>query len=542
MSETFEPKIVAFTCTWCGYPSASLAGVNKVEYPPNINIVRVMCSGSVDPGAVMDAFEHGIDGVIVFGCLMDNCHYVSGNKKAQDRMDALKKLFDVMGLDSRRIRTEWINASERARFALASQEFVEQVRALGPLPIKRDVKKSGPRTKEQTVAAVKQLIEDTGAFDCVECGKCTTVCPIAKVDTSFAPRTIVLKAMEGLVDNIAKDRDIWTCITCEQCNSMCPYKVDYSGFIRGMREEAAEFGSAPLCSQGGLIHSAQRIMAKGDIKQNRLGWVKEDMKIADKGDVFFFVGCAPHYDAIFFDREGLRLQDIPESAVRIMNKAGIVPVVSNEEKCCGHDLNWTGDQKNFEKLMKHNIEVIRKSGAKKAVFTCPECYRTFKMDYQDLEGDLDFEIVHFADYVKELEGSGSLKLESTKKADYTFSYHDSCRLGRHSGIYDSPRELAKAFSGAKFVEMQNTRDKAICCAVSAWSNCDANAKRIQIERVVEAKKAGADRLLMFCPKCQIHMKCAIQDKVPVDPSDVDVKIEDFTVALARLLGLMPDGS
>lgn len=542
MGERFEPSIIAFTCTWCGYPSANLAGVNKIEYPPNVRIVRVMCSGSVEPGVVMDAFERGADGVMVIGCLIDSCHYVSGNKKAQERIDALKKLFDLMGLDSRRLRTEWINASERVKFAKTAREFVEEVRALGPIPLSKEKKAGKARTKEQTVASVKQLIEDTGAFDCVECGKCTTVCPVAKFDTNFAPRTIVLRAMEGIVDNIAKDRDIWTCTTCEQCNSMCPYKVDYSGFIRGMREEAAEYGAAPLCSQGGLIHSVQRMMAKGNLKQDRLGWVKKDMKIAEKGDVFYFTGCLPHYDAIFYDRQGLRLQDICESAVRIMNKAGIVPVVSNEEKCCGHDLNWTGDETNFEKLMEHNVDLIKRSGAKKVVFTCPECYRTFKSDYQDLAGDLEFELVHFADFAKQLSDSGALKLEAVRKPSFTFSYHDSCRLGRHSGIYDSPRELVKAFSGAKFVEMENTRDKAICCGVSAWSNCNAYARKIQVDRVIEAKKVGADRLLMFCPKCQIHLKCAIQDKIPVDPSMVDVKLEDFTVALARLLDLMPEES
>jgi len=542
VSKQFEPTIIAFTCTWCGYPSANLAGVNKLEYPANIRIVRVMCSGSVEPGVIIDAFEHGADGVIVIGCLMDNCHYVSGNKKAQEHIDALKKLFDILGMDPRRLRTEWINASERAKFAKTVKDFVEEVRALGPLPLPRGRRRERQRTKEQTVKAVKQLIDDTGAFDCVECGKCTTVCPIAKFDPNFAPRTIVLRAMEGIVDNTAKDRDIWTCITCEQCDSMCPYKVDYCGFIRGMREEAVQFGAAPLCSQGGLIHSAQRIMANANLKQNRLGWLKEDLKVAERGDVFYFVGCLPHYDAIFYDREGLRLQDIGESAVRIMNRAGIVPVVSNEEKCCGHDLNWTGDEENFEKLMEHNIEVIKKSGARKVVFTCPECYRTFKTDYQDLMGDLPFELVHISDFVKDLVDSGALKIDAAAKAGFAFSYHDSCRLGRHSGVYDSPRALAKAFSGAKFVEMENTRDKALCCGVSAWSNCNANAKKMQIDRIMEAKKVGADRLLMFCPKCQIHMRCAVQDKIPVDASAVDVRLEDFTVALARLMALMPEES
>ncbi|MCU0852491.1 MAG: hydrogenase iron-sulfur subunit [Thermoplasmata archaeon] len=540
MSEKkYQPKIIVFACTWCGYPAATLAGVHKTKYPSNVRIVRVMCTGSVEPGIIMDAFESGTDGVMVVGCQLDNCHYLTGNKKAQERIDALKRLFDIVGLDSRRLRTEWLNASEGAKFVRSVNEFVEDVRALGPLEIERKKAKKA-RSKDQTLAAVKQLIEDTGAFDCVECGKCTTVCPVAKWDPEFAPRTIVLRSMEGIVDNIARDKDIWMCTTCEQCNAMCPYKVDYSGFIRGMREEASDLGAAPSCSQGGLIHATQRIMAKSGLKQKRLDWVKGDMKVAEKGDVFYFVGCLPHYDAIFYDRQDMKLLDIAESAVRIMNKAGVVPVVSNEEKCCGHDLNWIGDEDDFEKLMDRNLDLIRKSGAKTVVFTCPECYRTFNTDYQDLAGDLEFKFVHISDYVKELVDSGALKMEAGKKPGFTFSYHDSCRLGRHSGVYDSPRELAKAFSGAKFVEMENTKDKAICCAVSAWSNCNANAKRIQIERVMEAKKVGADRLLMFCPKCQIHFKCAVQDKVPVDPAMVNVKLEDFTVALAKLLELMPE--
>ncbi|UCE45546.1 MAG: hydrogenase iron-sulfur subunit [Methanobacteriota archaeon] len=537
-SDTFEPEIIAFTCTWCGYPSANLAGVNKIEYPPNVKIIRVMCSGSVESAIIMDAFERGAHGVIVIGCLMDNCHYVTGNKRAQERIDALKELFDIMGLDSRRLRTEWINASERTKFAKAVSEFVDEVRALGPLRLAIKGETSPP-THDQTSAEVKRIIEDTGAFDCVECGKCTTVCPIATYDAEFAPRTIVLRAMEGMVESIASDRDIWTCIACEQCNAMCPYKVDYSGFIRGMREEAAKYGAAPLCSQGGLIHSVQRIMANAKLKQKRLAWVKDDLKIADEGDVFYFVGCLPHYDAIFKDRD-MELQNICEGAVRIMNKAGITPVVSNEEKCCGHDLMWTGNEGDFEKLMEHNVELIKKSGAKKVVFTCPECYRTFNADYQDLMGDFDFELVHISDFVKQLIDSGSIDASDFSAAPFKFAYHDSCRLGRHSGIYDSPRALADAFSGGNFVEMERTKDKAACCGVSAWTNCNAQVKKMQIERLQEARRLGAERLLMFCPKCQVHFKCAVQDEIPVDRSEVDVGIEDFTVAMARLLSLMGD--
>jgi Fe-S oxidoreductase len=280
-------------------------------------------------------------------------------------------------------------------------------------------------------------------------------------------------------------------------------------------------------------------MANSDLKQNRLAWVKDGMEVADKGDVFYFVGCLPHYDAIFNDRDDLKMTDICESAVRLMNKAGVVPVVSNEEKCCGHDLNWTGDEDNFEKLMEYNLDLIKKSGAKKVVFTCPECYRTFNMDYADLSGDLPFETQHISDYLKELIDSGKLEPGEVGKDAPKVTYHDSCRLGRHSGIYDSPRALASAVCN-ELLEMPNTRDKAVCCGVAAWANCNTNAKKMQVERVVEAKKTGADKMLLFCPKCQIHMKCAIQDKVHVDKADVDVEIEDFTVAMARAMGLMPE--
>ncbi len=280
-------------------------------------------------------------------------------------------------------------------------------------------------------------------------------------------------------------------------------------------------------------------MANSDLKQDRLRWVKQDMKVADKGDVFYFVGCLPHYDAIFRDRKDLSMTSICESAVRLMNKAGVVPVVSNDEKCCGHDLNWTGNEEDFEKLMEHNVGLIKASGAKKVVFTCPECYRTMNMDYADLKGELGFETQHMSDYLKELIDSGQLKADKAGGEPFKFTYHDSCRLGRHSGVYDSPRKLAASMKGCELVEMVNTRDKAICCGVAGWANCNTNVKRMQVDRVMEAKKTGANRMLLFCPKCQIHLKCAVQDKVHVDKALVDVVIEDFTVAMARMMGLMP---
>jgi len=527
--ETFEPRIVAFCCNWCSYAGADLAGVSRMQYPPNARVIRVMCAGRVEPYFIVKALELGADGVLVAGCHIGDCHYISGNVEAEKRMESVKEVLDLLGVGRDRMRLEWISASEGQKFAETMKEFTEQVRKLGPNPMPRVERATkNPDTLKQRIDA---LIEDTGAFDCVECGKCTTVCPVAKYDTEFAPRTIVLKATEGQVGNLSKDQDIWTCVTCEQCNSMCPYKVDFSGFIRGMRGEAVAMDNEPVCSQGGLMQGVMRVMAHGDFKQDRLKWLTPDLKVADKGDVFFFTGCAAYFDAIFKGRE-LGLSGIPQAVVKIMNRAGVVPVVSNDEVCCGHDLNWTGDEAGLQKLMKKNLEVIRASGAKKVVFSCPECMRTFDLDYQELSGDLEFEMVHISEFAADLVKDGKLKL---KKSARKLTFQDSCRLGRHMGIYDQPREALKASEGTQVLEMENTRDKALCCGVSAWATCDETSRKLQVERLKEAKRTGAECLVTGCYKCLIHLSCVQENKTQVPKEQVDIPIKDISVAIAEQL-------
>jgi Fe-S oxidoreductase len=381
---------------------------------------------------------------------------------------------------------------------------------------------------------IKQLIEDTGAFNCVECGKCTSVCPVAKYNKEFAPRLIVVKAMDkDAVQNLPKEKDVWTCTTCALCSSMCPYKVDYTEVIRGLRAESTLLGQVPECSQGGLMHSMMRVMAKGSFKQNRLSWLTPDLKVAQKGDIYYFTGCAKHLSVIFQDRKGVDIATVPESAVRLMNAAGIVPAVSNDEVCCGHDLNWTGDEENFTKLVDKNIATIKATGAKQVVFTCPEGLRTFRADYPAVSGaDLPFEVAHISTLVAKWIDEGRLKFRETKQK---VTYHDSCRLGRHSGIYDPPRKILNAIPGVELLELENTRDKAQCCGVSGWVSCDGSTKKLQLDKMLEAKRTTADVLLTFCPKCQIHLNCAVQDKIPVDKSLVDIPVQDFTVFVASAL-------
>jgi len=379
---------------------------------------------------------------------------------------------------------------------------------------------------------IDQLIKDTRAHDCVECGKCTSVCPVATLNPDFAPRLIVVKALEGVEANIREERDIWSCLTCALCSDMCPYKVDYCEFVRGMRTEAVFQGADPHCSQGGLIQAVARIQSHPGLKQQRLKWVTADLKTADRGDVYYFTGCLPHLDVIFSDRN-LGLTDVVRTTVRAMNAAGVTPALGAGEVCCGHDLNWTGDEEHFEKLVDINLKTIQASGAKTVVFSCPECLRTFDVDYRAIAGDLGFEVRHVSDYLLELVKQGKLSPVSGNGVKVT--YQDSCRLGRHLGIYDPPRELLRAL-GAEVVEMPRTREKAACCGVSAFATCDAASKKMQVDRMVEAKGTGAQALVTSCPKCLIHLNCAVANEVPVERSLVDIPIKDLAQVVGELLG------
>ena len=130
---TFEPRIVAFFCNWCTYLAADLAGTARVKYAPNVSVVRVMCSGRVDPQFIFDAFAKGADGVLVGGCHPGDCHYQEGNYKALRRIELVKRLLKGMGIEEDRFRLEWISASEADHLKTAVNDMVTKVRALGPL-------------------------------------------------------------------------------------------------------------------------------------------------------------------------------------------------------------------------------------------------------------------------------------------------------------------------------------------------------------------------------------------------------------------------
>lgn len=139
----FEPHILMFACNWCSYAGADLAGISRKQYPPNIRIIRVMCSGRIEPLFVLSAFENGADGVLITGCHIGDCHYQSGNKRAQGMVENMKEILSTLGIGDNRLRLEWISASEGGKFADVVVDFTRDIRELGPNPLEKSVGEAG---------------------------------------------------------------------------------------------------------------------------------------------------------------------------------------------------------------------------------------------------------------------------------------------------------------------------------------------------------------------------------------------------------------
>ncbi|HXX59074.1 MAG TPA: hydrogenase iron-sulfur subunit [Dehalococcoidales bacterium] len=131
----FEPKIIGFCCNWCSYAGADLAGVSHIQYPANLRMIRVMCSGAVTPEHILEAFKFGADGIFLGGCHPGECHYLEGNIKTARRVPLLKQLLPQFGIEPERVRLEWVSAAEGQRFAQVVTDFTNEIKRLGPLSL-----------------------------------------------------------------------------------------------------------------------------------------------------------------------------------------------------------------------------------------------------------------------------------------------------------------------------------------------------------------------------------------------------------------------
>ena len=338
---------------------------------------------------------------------------------------------------------------------------------------------------------------------CMECGVCTGSCPVARELPSFSPRQMIKRAMIDPEDGLLESREIWACLSCALCSSRCPVDIDFPEFIRSKREQARKCNNLPQESHHGILQTIAKLQT-GNIKQNRIEWAEGAGTFKDTGDYFYFVGCLPYFDVTF---RGLNFSslDSARSVLGLLNKMGVEPVISENERCCGHDALWSGDEETFRKLAEINLETIKSSRAKTVLFSCPEGFYTFKNHYPKYFGELPFEVLHMTEFLdRELPDSG---LSFNPASEGTVTFQDPCRLGRLSGNYDLPRNLLKMIPGINFKEMGRNKENALCCGTSAWMECSGCSKNMQMTRLKEALQTGAETIITACPKCQTHFTC-----------------------------------
>ena len=227
---------------------------------------------------------------------------------------------------------------------------------------------------------------------------------------------------------------------------------------------------------------------------------------------------------------------IPRAVIGLLNQKEIEPVVLKDEKCCGHDSLWQGDLETYEKLARYNVKLFKDAGVKTVIFSCAEGFNTWKFQYKKLfenSEEFDFEIYHITEYIlkeKLLDGITFPLLDKTK-----ITYHDPCRLGRLSKVYDAPREIFKNLPFIELVEMENNKQDAICCGVSAYIACNINSKLLQGERIKEAIDTGAEYLITSCPKCLAHFNCYLDEHVALKSQ---IKVVDLVSFIGNLLFLV----
>lgn len=372
-------------------------------------------------------------------------------------------------------------------------------------------------------------ISDTKVRLCLDCGKCTVVCPVAQHDPDFNPRLIVQRGLrQDSVDS--RDETIWSCTSCNMCVERCNYKVKFPEFVHALRFEALANGAQPPCSHGGALQALMHLMASDGLQQDRLTWLPDDVEVSKGCDTIFFVGCAPYFDIVFSDLDVNTLDGV-RGALRLLNRANVSFDILENERCCGRDLLLQGDREGFMALAKANTEEFARRGVRKIITNCPECRYTLGVDYPKMLEEKGIEVVHLTEVLAPLVDSGGLQPGSLEKK---VTYHDPCTLGRCLRVFDQPRRVLGAVAGLELEEMEQSREKALCCGAVPWVYCGFVNRQIQDQRLMQAEATGASTMVTACPKCQIHLRCAQKSR---ESKGTRIEIQDLASVLAQSLDL-----
>lgn len=348
------------------------------------------------------------------------------------------------------------------------------------------------------------MVKDAGgeAFRlCFQCGLCTASCPWNHVRT-FMPHKMITQSKFGLVE--LGEEEWWLCSTCNMCVSRCPRGVGITDIMRSVRNITLEFDyrTAPeslRSAMGSLMGSGN---PWGGKREDRIEWTKDqDIKEFDKEtELLYFSCCVPAFDQ--------KMMNVAIATSNILKKTGAnFGILGNKENCCGESVRKAGNNEAFENLASGNIEAFNELGVKDVVVTSPHCYVSFKDEYPEMGGD--FKVSHISQYLADLIKKGDLKFEKlfAKKV----VYHDPCYLGRHSGVYDEPREVLSSIPGLVLMDEKDSRENSLCCGGGGgrmWQETKVGERFSDI-LVEQAADMGAEVLVTTCPYCILNFKDSV---------------------------------
>jgi heterodisulfide reductase subunit D len=348
---------------------------------------------------------------------------------------------------------------------------------------------------------------------CLQCGYCVRVCPSYEQTPweSITPRGKVYylnqlskkSPMDALLRRkVEVDQEfvdaIFRCTGCAQCETVCHVNIEFADFWEKVREWLVAQGKGPLPVHAKIAENLKSSRnAYGEPTDKRGAWWPEELPHVAQPDVIFFAGCTGSY----------KMQGIAKAGAIVLHRAGVkVDILGGDEWCCTSPLLRTGQTGLTTEFAQHNIRAVETRGAKAMVTTCSGCYKTTTTDYGKYFSNPTFPVYHFTQYVLRLIKDKKLKFTKEIKAKVT--YHDPCHLGRHSGVYDEPREILKKIPGLELVEMSRNRRGSRCCGAGGGfkSGYGDLAVNIAAERVKEAESTGAEILVTACPFCVLNLQ------------------------------------
>ena len=521
--------IILFLCNWGAHAAFLTLQDQRRPIPDEIRMVRTPCTGRIDRAMLLKAFAKGADGVLLVGCEPGTCRYGSGTATSQRNTQDVRRVLDIMGLGSRRLRFAAFLPEESEQMLSFFQDFTSEISDLPPAGIEVAPAEPVPDA-EACGQELRQLVTSYDVHACQDCGKCTSACPLALIGKPFSPRAIASAVITGGIYAPGVQENAWSCLTCGICHERCPSAVNFPAFIKDLRHLYRQSQLPDQEVHGGFFQSLMRSMSSKAITPKRWTSLPEGIRIDPESTTLFFGGCAPYYDIFFGKHSNVQTSRILMDSLRLLNFFDVAPRLLPDERCCGHDLLWSGDRENFLRLARLNVEQLHELGIETVITACPECYMTLHTTYAEMGLEPCFQVVHLYDFLEEQIDKGAVTF---KPLDRAITFQDSCRLGRLEGRTDLPRKLLKRLKPVQFTEMKESGKSSTCCGNCAWTGCDSYSKAMQVKRLEQAHATGSDLLVTACPKCQIHLKCAMED--PFRGEQLQIELMDLTSVIAQTI-------